>query len=46
MLIASALFLYGIASVSRQLAIKLGFLGVGLSLFLLSVTQLARVRWG
>jgi len=45
-LIASALFLYGIASVTRGYAIKLGFLGLGLVLFVLSVVQLARVRWG
>lgn len=45
-LIASALFLYGIASVTRRFSIKLGFLGVGFVLFALSVVQLARVRWG
>lgn len=45
-LIASALFLYGIASVTRGYPIKLGFLALGLTLFLLSVAQLARVRWG
>jgi hypothetical protein len=45
-LIASALFLYGIASVTRRYSIKLGFLGVGFALFVLSVVQLARVRWG
>ena len=45
-LIASALFLYGIASVTRRYSIKLGFLAVGLALFTLSVVQLARVRWG
>lgn len=45
-LIASALFLYGIAGVTRRFSIKLGFLGVGLAMFLLSVVQLTRVRWG
>jgi hypothetical protein len=45
-LIASALFLYGIASVTRGYSIKIGFLALGLVLFLVSVTQLARVRWG
>ena len=45
-LIASSLFLYGIASVTRRYSIKIGFLALGAALFLLSVTQLARVRWG
>ena len=45
-LIASALFLYGIASVTRRVSIKLGFLGVGFVLFALSCVQIARVRWG
>lgn len=45
-LIATALFLYGIASVTRRYAIKLGFLGLGFVLFVLSVVQLGRVRWG
>lgn len=45
-LIASALFLYGIAGVTRGYSIKLGFLGLGFVLFVLSVVQLARVRWG
>jgi hypothetical protein len=45
-LIASALFLYGIASVSRGYPIKIGFLALGAVLFLLSVAQLAHVRWG
>jgi hypothetical protein len=45
-LIASALFLYGIASVTRRFSIKLGFLAVGFVLFTLSVVQLSRVRWG
>ena len=45
-LIASALFLYGIAAVTRGYPIKIGFLALGLVLFLLSVAQLARVRWG
>jgi hypothetical protein len=45
-LIATSLFLYGIAGVTRGAQIKLGFLGLGMVLFTLSVVQLARVRWG
>ena len=45
-LIASALFLYGIAGVTRGYSIKLGFLALGFVLFVLSVVQIARVRWG
>src|SRR5437016_14578627 len=45
-LIASALFLYGIASVTRRVSIKVGFLVVGFVLFVLSCVQIARVRWG
>jgi hypothetical protein len=45
-LIASSLFLYGIASVSRGFPIKMGFLVAGLVLFVLSVAQLGRARWG
>jgi hypothetical protein len=44
-LIASALFLYGIASVTRRFSIKLGFLGVGVVLFSLSVIQIVRVAY-
>jgi hypothetical protein len=44
-LIASALFLYGIASVTRRYSIKLGFLGLGVALFGLSVAQLVHVRY-
>jgi len=44
-LIASALFLYGIASVTRRYSIKLGFLGLGVVLFALSVGQLVHVRY-
>ncbi len=44
-LIASALFVYGIASVTRRYAIKLGFLGMGVVLFALSVAQLIHVRY-
>lgn len=44
-LIASALFLYGIASVTRRYSIKLGFLGLGVTLFALSVAQLVHVRY-
>lgn len=46
-LIASSLFLYGIASVTKgSVQIKLGFLGAGFVLFALSVIQLGRARWG
>src|SRR5205085_6491820 len=44
-LIVSALFLYGIASVTHRYSIKLGFLALGLVLFVLSTVQLVRVRW-
>jgi hypothetical protein len=44
-LIASALFLYGIASVTRRYSIKLGFLGMGVALFALSLFQLVHVRY-
>jgi len=44
-LIASTLFLYGIASVTRRYSIKLGFLGMGVALFALSVAQLVHVRY-
>jgi hypothetical protein len=44
-LIASALFLYGIASVTRRHQIKLGFLALGFALFSLSVAQLVNVRY-
>jgi hypothetical protein len=44
-LIASTLFLYGIASVTRRYSIKLGFLGMGVVLFALSVAQLIDVRY-
>ena len=44
-LIASALFLYGLASVTRQRPIKLGFVAMGGALFVLSVGQLVVVRW-
>lgn len=45
-LIASSLFLYGIASVTRRFSIKMGFLVAGFTLFALSVVQLGRTRWG
>src|SRR4051794_4483947 len=45
-LIASSLFLYGIAGVTRGYPIKLGFVTAGLVLFLLSLAQLSRARWG
>jgi hypothetical protein len=44
-LIASALFLYGIASVTRRHSIKLGFLAMGVVLFSLSVAQFVNVRY-
>jgi hypothetical protein len=44
--IASALFIYGIASVTRRFSIKLGFLCVGFALFVLSLIQLGFTRWG
>ena len=44
--IASALFLYGIAGVTRRFSIKLGFLAVGFVLFVLSLVQLGLTRWG
>jgi hypothetical protein len=44
-LIASALFLYGIAAVTRRHSIKLGFLVLGAALFVLSVGQLVHVRY-
>ena len=44
-LITSALFLYGIATVTRRVAIKLGFLGLGFALFTLSLVQFLRVRY-
>src|SRR3954452_2947053 len=45
-LIASSLFLYGTAGVTRGYPIKLGFVTAGLVLFLLSLAQLSRARWG
>jgi hypothetical protein len=45
-LIASALFLYGIAGVTRRYSIKVGFLVVGFVAFVLACIQVARVRWG
>lgn len=45
-LIASSLFLYGIASVTRRYSLKMGFLAAGLTLFVLSVVQLGHTRWG
>jgi len=44
-LIASALFVYGIASVTRRFTIKMGFLAMGVVLFALSVAQLVNVRY-
>jgi hypothetical protein len=45
-LVTSALFLYGVASVTRRVSIKLGFLAFGFLLFSLSLAQFLRVRYG
>jgi hypothetical protein len=44
-LIASALFFYGLAGVTHRLSIKLGFLGFGILLFVASVSQLIRTKY-
>jgi hypothetical protein len=45
-IIATSLFIYGIASVTRRFSIKVGFLALGFTLFVLALVQLGRARWG